>query len=86
MRTAHSSESTAIVSAKVGSIRNIDTGTIDDHLPRDIVRKGYLPEQCYVPDLSDFLLRNVPMDPSVKKLLRNRVLPVFFDLWLLIRN
>ena len=70
-------ESMAIVPAKAGSIRNIDTDTIDEQQARDIVREGYLPEQGYVPDLSDFELGNGPMATSVKKLSRSRA--IYYD-------
>ena len=70
-------ESMAIVPAKSGSIRNIDTETIDEKQARDIVKEGYLPEQGYVPDLSDFELGNGPMATSVKKLSRSRA--IYYD-------
>ncbi len=70
-------ESMAIVPAKAGSIKNIDTDSIDEQQARDIVREGYLPDQGYVPDLTDFDLGNGPMATSVRKLSRSRA--IYYD-------
>ena len=70
-------EPTMIVPAELGVIQNIDRDGIDKDQTRKIVREGSLPEQSFIPDLSDFELGDGPMASGVRKMSRSRA--IYYD-------
>lgn len=65
-----------IVPAKPGTVKNLDTD-ITPNLTKEILHDGYLPEQGFVPDLSDFDLGNGPVASAAKRLSRSRA--IYYD-------
>jgi DNA invertase Pin-like site-specific DNA recombinase len=73
----HLDEPVLLVPAKPGVIRDLDTDGMDAAKARKIVRSGSLPEQSFIPDLSDFELSDGPMASGVRKLSRSRA--IYYD-------